>query len=67
MAKNNFIGGSTIRLILGFSWKIMHDNWTYQVAIQSIFKENTVVFVTFFDLESFFSQNFNKFASNLYL
>ena len=31
----------------GFSWMIVHEKWAFQVALYSIFEENTHVFQTF--------------------
>ncbi len=43
----NLIVVSTIWLKNGFSWMIVHEKWAFQVALYSIFGENTHVFQTF--------------------
>ena len=51
-AKNvrwNLIFCSTIRFIYCISWKRICEKWTFHVALYSIFKENTHVFITFFE------------------
>ena len=55
VAKLNLIVDSAISFICCDSWRIICEKWVFGVAFYSIFWENTVEFVIFWDKKSFIS------------
>ena len=63
----NLVVALTIRFNKCDSWRLVCEKWALEVAIYSIFAENTVGFETFSREQSFNSLKFNTSASKFNL